>query len=79
MATLGIIALLSMAAMAALRIGFVLVLIWGIIRLVDRWRTPLPAAVATAAPSMAVAAPVVADVAPNTEIVVPTTTEKKEA
>ena len=78
MTTLGIIALLSMAAMAALRIGFVLVLIWGVIRLIDRWRTPLPAPVAPAAPSMAVATPAPAPVAPNTETVVSTTTETKE-
>jgi hypothetical protein len=76
--TLGIIALLSIAAAAALRIGFVLVLIWGIIRLVDRWRTPLPAPVALTTPSVAVATQAPAYVAPSTETVVSTTTETKE-
>lgn len=78
MTTLGIIALLFMAASAAIRIGFVLVLIWGIIRLVDRWRTPLPAPSAPVTPSMAVAAPVAADAVPSAGFTLPTTTETKE-
>jgi hypothetical protein len=49
MSTVMIVAVILMIARLSLRIGFVLVLIWGVIRLIDRWRLPTTAPVAAAA------------------------------
>ena len=46
MSTMMIVALIFMIARLSLRIGLVLVLIWGVIRLIDRWRLPTAAPVA---------------------------------
>ena len=50
MSTMMIVALIFMIARLSLRIGLVLVLIWGVIRLIDRWRLPTAAPVAPVAP-----------------------------
>ncbi len=81
MTSIALVAILFFAARLAIRIGIVLLIIWGVIRLIDRWRTPVAVA---AVPSAAVSAPVQAttvavDAAPNeTEVVTTDTSDTKE-
>ena len=61
MTSIAFIAVLFFAARLAIRIGIVLLIIWGVIRLVDRWRKPVAA---PAAPAAATPAPVAVATAP---------------
>lgn len=61
MTTVMIVALIFMIARVSMRIGLILLLIWGVIRLVDRWRSA-PTAPVQAAPVPVQAAPVPAPV-----------------
>lgn len=74
MTTIMIVGLILMIARLSMRIGFVLVLIWGVVRLIDRWRfAPAPVA-AVAAPSV----PAVVAETPSTPVSTLETTEVKE-
>ncbi len=73
MSTVMIVALIFMIARLSLRIGFVLVLIWGVIRLIDRWRLPTTAPVAAT-----VAQSVAASDTDTTVVTTPDTKEGKE-
>ena len=66
MTTVMIVGIVFMVARIVLRIGILLVAIWGVVRLVDRFRTPSPQPVTpTLAPAM---------IAPNAELVAATPT-----
>ena len=73
MSTMMIVALVFMIARLSLRVGLVLVLIWGVIRLIDRWRLPATAPVAATA-----ASPVAVNEADTTVVATPDTKEGKE-
>lgn len=60
MTTVMIVALIFMIARVSMRIGLILLLIWGVIQLVDRWRAapiapvqaaPVPAPISVAVPA----------------------------
>ncbi|NBU65780.1 MAG: hypothetical protein EBS29_14950 [Chloroflexia bacterium] len=67
MTTVMIVGIVSMVAHLMLRIGILLVAIWGGVRLIDRFRTPI---VQPASPTMAPAM-----VPPSNELAAPATTE----
>lgn len=76
MTTIAVTTLLFIAARLAIQLGILMLVIWGVIRLIDRWRTPLPAAVtATPAPATTTPAEATTEAAPAP---VPTTTKNEE-
>lgn len=63
MTTVMILGIILMIARLAIRIGLILLVIWGVIRLIDRWRfAPVAAPVAAATPAQPVTAPVATEV-----------------
>lgn len=63
MSTLMIYGLILMIARLSMRIGLILVVFWGVVRLIDRWRfAPAPAAPAVAATPVPVSTPEVTEV-----------------
>ena len=63
MTTIMILGLIIMIARLSMRIGLILLVIWGVIRLIDRWRfAPVAAPVATKPIAQPVAASVTTEV-----------------
>lgn len=76
MTTVMIYGLILMIARLMMRIGMLLIVFWGVVRLIDRWRFA-PAPAAPAAP-VAPAAPENVPATPSEVTAAPVTTEVKE-